>query len=71
MVRELANSQAPKVVICSAKSSWSIPGVTTGPALLQIFIHDLEDGEDFAVSKFADDTKLEGVANRSKGCAAI
>lgn len=73
----LPNGWAQKLVISGMKSSWNpviidVPqGSILDPTLCNTFINDLNDGADYTLSIFADDTKMGGVLDTIEGHAAV
>ena len=79
MVKWIENwltGRAQRAFISGAESGWrpvisSVPlGSVLGPVLFNIF-NNLDEGIKSILNRFADYTKLGGLANKPEGCATI
>lgn len=73
---DLLDGHNQRVLISSTKPSWrpvtgDVPGRFLKSPKFNIFVNGLNDGAEYLLSIFADNTKLGGVAATAEGCAAI
>jgi len=76
-IKNRLEGRSQRIAVSGSTSRWrlvtsGVPvGSILGPVLLNIFINDKGDGIECALSKFADDTKLNRATDKTEGRVAI